>query len=102
MRALRLLVAGFFLGLLSLTALIALRGGARFGKLETIEYDFKKALGGKQRMTIYLPPGYPNDSPYPLMSDYFFSRHMPVRMAMSSADCPRSASSSSKRRQSVR
>jgi len=53
--------------LLSVTAFIALRCGIKRGKLETVEYVFKKALSGKQRMVVYLPPNYPQDAPYPVL-----------------------------------
>jgi enterochelin esterase-like enzyme len=66
-RATWLLVGGFFLALLSIMAFITLRCGVKRGNLETMEYDFKKALSGKQRMVVYLPPNYPQDAPYPVL-----------------------------------
>ena len=66
-RATWLLAGGFLIVLLSVMALIALRCGIKRGKLETVEYDFKDALSGKQRMVVYLPPNYPQDAPYPVL-----------------------------------
>jgi enterochelin esterase-like enzyme len=66
-RATGLLAGGFLLVLLSIMAFITLRCGIKRGKLETMEYDFKKALSGKQRMVVYLPPDYPQDAPYPVL-----------------------------------
>jgi enterochelin esterase-like enzyme len=67
MRVRRLLAGGFFLVLLSVVALISLRCGIKRGTVETVEYDFKKALSGKQRMVVYLPPDYPQGGPYPVL-----------------------------------
>jgi enterochelin esterase-like enzyme len=66
-RATWLLVGGFLLLLLSIMAFIALRCSIKRGKLETVEYDFNHAPGGKQRMMVYLPPDYPQDAPYPVL-----------------------------------
>ena len=35
------------------------------GKTETVEYS-SKAVGGKRKMTVYLPPGYSKDRKYPV------------------------------------
>ena len=48
-------------------AFITLRSDIKRGKLETVAYDFKEALGGKQRMVVYLPPNYPQEGPYPVL-----------------------------------
>jgi enterochelin esterase-like enzyme len=66
-RATWLLAGGFLLVLLSIAAFITLRSGIQRGKIETVEYDFQKALSGKQRMVVYLPPNYPQDAPYPVL-----------------------------------
>jgi enterochelin esterase-like enzyme len=66
-RATWLLAGGFLLVLLSIMAFIALRSGIQRGKLDSVEYDFQKALSGKQRMVVYLPPNYPQDAPYPVL-----------------------------------
>ena len=52
---------------LSITAFVALFCGIEHGKFETVEYDFKAALSGKQRMVVYLPPNYPQGGPYPVL-----------------------------------
>jgi enterochelin esterase-like enzyme len=36
------------------------------GKVETIEYD-SKAVGGKRKMVVYLPPGYAKENKYPVL-----------------------------------
>src|SRR3954452_3200184 len=36
------------------------------GKVETVEYD-SKAVGGKRKMVVYLPPGYSKDVRYPVL-----------------------------------
>ncbi len=51
----------------SITAFVALFCGIEHGKFETVEYDFKAALSGKQRMVVYLPPNYPQGGPYPVL-----------------------------------
>jgi enterochelin esterase-like enzyme len=48
-------------------AFMVLFCGIKRGKLETVAYDFKEALSGKQRMVVYLPPNYPKDAPYPVL-----------------------------------
>jgi enterochelin esterase-like enzyme len=60
-------VGCFLVVLLSATTFITLRYGIERGRLETVEYDFPKALSGKQRMVVYLPPNYPHDAPYPAL-----------------------------------
>ena len=57
----------FFLAILASAVLVGVFGGIERGTLENIEYDFKSALGGKQRIAVYLPPHYPQDGPYPVL-----------------------------------
>jgi uncharacterized protein (TIGR03067 family) len=41
------------------------REGIEHGKVETVEYA-SKSVGGKRKMTVYLPPGYSKDRKYPV------------------------------------
>jgi enterochelin esterase-like enzyme len=66
-RLLGLSIAGLFLVLLTSAVFVCLHGGIKRGNLETVEYDFGSALGGKQRIAVYLPPNYPSDAPYPVL-----------------------------------
>ncbi len=66
-RATWLLVGGLLVALLSITIFVALWCGIKRGRFETVEYDFPKALTGKQRIVVYLPPDYPQDAPYPVL-----------------------------------
>ena len=42
------------------------REGIERGKLEAVEYD-SKTVGIKRKMTVYTPPGYSQDSKYPVL-----------------------------------
>src|SRR5262249_50988294 len=42
------------------------RDGVERGKVETVEYD-SKSIGDPRKMTVYLPPGYSNDTEYPVL-----------------------------------
>jgi enterochelin esterase-like enzyme len=42
------------------------RDGVERGKVETVEYD-SKSVGDARKLTVYLPPGYPNDTKYPVL-----------------------------------
>jgi enterochelin esterase-like enzyme len=42
------------------------RDGIERGKVETVEYD-SKSVGDTRKMTVYLPPGYSNDTKYPVL-----------------------------------
>jgi enterochelin esterase-like enzyme len=42
------------------------RDNVERGKVEAVEYD-SKAVGGKRRMVVYLPPGYSKDAKYPVL-----------------------------------
>ena len=37
------------------------RDGVERGKVQTVEYD-SKSVGDTRKMTVYLPPGYSNDT----------------------------------------
>ncbi len=36
------------------------------GKVETVEYD-SRSVGGKRRLVVYTPPGYSQESKYPVL-----------------------------------
>src|SRR6516225_6410735 len=42
------------------------RDGLERGKVEIVEYD-SKSVGDTRKMTVYLPPGYSNDTKYPVL-----------------------------------
>ncbi len=42
------------------------RDGVERGKVETLEYD-SKSVRDTRKMTVYLPPGYSNDTKYPVL-----------------------------------
>ena len=42
------------------------RDGVERGKVETVEYD-SKSVGDTRKMMVYLPPGYSNDTKYPVL-----------------------------------
>jgi enterochelin esterase-like enzyme len=42
------------------------RDRVEWGKVETVEYD-SRAVGGKRKLVVYLPPGYSKDVRYPVL-----------------------------------
>src|SRR5690242_3868177 len=42
------------------------RNGVERGKVESVEYD-SRAVGGKRKLVVYLPPGYSKDVKYPVL-----------------------------------
>ena len=59
--------AAFLLAVLVIGGFLGLCCGVKHGRFETVEYDYRPALSGKQRIVVWLPPEYPNHGPYPTL-----------------------------------